>query len=53
MEPLDEILRFLDEIGIDAREGAVPEGSFLPGVRIAGRSCYRPGVAALAGRPPA
>jgi len=31
---LDSILRFLDEIGIAAREGEVPPGSFLPGVRI-------------------
>ena len=34
MPPLETILRFLEEIGIPAREGDVAADSFLPGVRI-------------------
>ncbi len=34
MQTLDSILGFLAQVGIVAREGDVPPGSFLPGVRI-------------------
>lgn len=33
-EPLDAIVGFLNQIGIEVREGVVPESTFLPGLRI-------------------
>ena len=34
MTVLSRIVAFLNDIGIDTREGDVPASSFLPGVRI-------------------